>query len=373
MTDKEFANLVAKKIKEKLTVVAQRSKGILPYTTINGKFDDWTEKDLCWWTNGFWGGMMWQLYKATNLELFKEIAVENEEKLDRNFIIYRGLDHDNGFKWLPTAVADYRMTGNEQSKNRGLLAANLLSGRFNPTGNYIRAWNDNGDGANSGWAIIDCMMNLPLLYWASAEINDPRFKHIAEAHANTAMKYFVREDGSVNHIVEFNSQTGEFVKTYGGQGYAEGSTWTRGQAWAVYGFTLSYMHTKDINYLNTAIKTADYFIKHIPENFLIPIDFNQPTDCTWEDSTATAIVSCGLLELKKYVSADLQKKYHDAAMLLITTLFEKRCNWDDSCDNILEKCSSAYHVDEHEFSIIYGDYYFIEAIWKITGDELFIW
>ncbi len=373
MKDNVWAKEIAEKIKIKMEKVASRSYGILPYTTENGRFDDWTEKNVCWWTNGFWGGMMWQLYHATKMPLYKDIAIENEEKLDRNLMIADGLDHDNGFKWLPTSVAHYRLTHNEDSKNRGILAANNLAGRFNLAGSFIRAWNDSGDGNKAGWAIIDCMMNLPLLYWASDEINDPRFAHIANAHANTAMKYFVREDGSVNHIVEFNPSTGEFVKTYGGQGYAEGSTWTRGQSWALYGFTLSYLHTKNANYLETAQKAANYYIAHIPENGLIPVDFCQPADCTLEDSTSAAIAACGLLELEKFVEDELKETYHNAAMKLLHALAEHRFNEDENVDNLLEKCTAAFHDENHEFSIIYGDYYFIEAIFKLTGEELFIW
>lgn len=307
MMDNVWATEISEKIKSKMEKVASRSYGILPYTTENGRFNDLTQKDVCWWTNGFWGGMMWQLYHATKLPLYMEIAIENEEKLDTNLMIARGLDHDNGFKWLPTSVAHYRLTQNEASKNRGILAANNLAGRFNLAGSFIRAWNDSDDTNKAGWVIIDCMMNLPLLYWASDEINDPRFAQIANAHADTAMKYFVREDGSVNHIVEFNPSTGEFVKTYGGQGYAEGSTWSRGQSWAVYGFTLSYLHTKNKNYLETAQKCADYYLSHIPESGLIPVDFNQPADCTLEDSTSAAIAACGLLELEKFVGEELEK------------------------------------------------------------------
>lgn len=361
------------KIEKKMRLIAERSRGKIPYTTVNGVFDDLTNTDIGWWTNGFWGGEMWQLYHATKVSLYREAAEECERKLDADFMQYGYLDHDNGFKWLPTAVANYRLTGNEASRNRGLLAANHLAGRFNPAGRFIRAWNDNGDGSNAGWAIIDCMMNLPLLYWAYRETKDPRFYHIATLHADTVEKYFIREDGSASHIVEFDTMTGEFVQTFGGQGYAVGSSWTRGQAWALYGFTLSYRHTGKESYLRTAKKVADYFLENIPASGLIPVDFCQPKEPAYEDSTAGAIASCGLLELARCVSDEEGDRYRKAALYMLKALFEKRCNWSEACDNILEKCTAAYHDKNHEFSIIYGDYYFIEAIWKLTGKELFIW
>ncbi len=368
-----WAKEVSEKIKKKMVVVSQRSKGKVPYTTVDGKFDDWTEKDICWWTNGFWGGMMWQLYNATKSDIYKELAEDNERKLDRNLMMHQGMDHDSGFKWLTTAIADYKITGNKESYNRGLLAADNLVGRFNLAGKFIRAWNDGGDGCRAGWAIIDCMMNLPLLYWAYEEINDPRYLHVALAHAETAMKYFVRQDGSVNHIVEFDAMTGEFIRTYGGQGCAEGSSWTRGQAWAVYGFVLSYIHTKKEKFLNCAKRIANYFIANIPETGFIPVDFRQPLDCTWEDSTAAAIAACGMIEISKQLEGAEAKMYYNAAVKMLKALESNRCNWSEDTDNIVEKCSAAYHEKEHEFSIIYGDYYFIEAIFKLTGEELFIW
>lgn len=371
--EKEWANSVAHKIFEKVKVTAQRNKGKIPYTTKNGVFDDCSEGSISWWTNGFFAGQLWQLYHAYGYELFREDAEIIEEKLDGSLFDYMGMDHDSGFKWLLTSVANYKQTGNEKSKNRGLMAAANLAGRFNLAGNFIRAWNDGGDGNNAGWAIIDCMMNLPLLYWASEELNDSRFAHIARAHADMAMKIFVRENGSVNHIVQFDTQTGEVVGTLGGQGCAVGSSWTRGQAWAIYGFTLSYIHTKKEAYLQTAKKIAKYFVESMPDSGFVPVDFWQEADCDWEDSTAAAIAACGMLEIEKYAAEEEKQFYHEAAMKLLTTLEKHRCNWSLDTDNIVEKCTAAYHDQNHNFSSIYGDYYFTEAILKLCDKELFMW
>lgn len=369
---------IADKIIRKEEKVAARNKGKIPYTAKDHVFDDRSDKkDICWWTNGFYGGMMWQLFGATGNELFKECAVKLEEQMDAAFLNYNGMDHDAGFRWLPTAVANYRLFAGGEAKNRGLLAAASLAGRFNLNGNFIRAWNDWGDDRDTtGWAIIDCMMNLPLLYWASKELGDPRFKEIAIAHANTAQDYFIREDGSVRHIVGFDPVTGEFDREYGGQGYGEGSSWTRGQTWALYGFTLSFIHTGDRNYLETAMKVADRFCDRIPEDGLIPVDFDQPEEPSYIDSTAAAIASCGLITLAK----ELEKigeagsdRYLEAAEKMLSALDEKDCDYDPEHDELLTRCSASYHDKDHEFPIIYGDYYYIEAIWKLTDKELFIW
>ena len=374
--ERQWAENISEKIKSKMKVVAKRSAHKIPYTTEAGMFDDMAQKDIYWWTNGFWGGMMWQLYNATGEELYRKIAEENEQKLECNLMSYRGMDHDSGFKWLPTAIANYRMTGSEESFNRGRIAAESLAGRFNPVGKFIRAWNDRDEkkiGDNAGWAIIDCMMNLPLLYWAYEQSMDYRYRHIAQLHVETVMNYFVRPDGSVKHIVEFNPVTGEYIKSLGGQGYEEGSSWTRGQAWAIYGFVLSYIHTKEDAYLQCAKRIANYFIANIPESGHIPVDFRQPIDSTLEDSTAAAIAACGMLEIAKFTGEVEGKAYRRAALRMLHKLEEDRCNWSEQTDNILEKCTAAYHDKKHEFSIIYGDYFFIEAIWKLTGQELFIW
>lgn len=368
-----WAEEVSKKIREKVSIVADRNRNKIPYTTVDGLYNDMSFDNICWWTNGFWGGMMWQMYHATNEKKYQENALDSELKLDENLMSFQGMDHDSGFKWLTTAIANYRLSGNQESRNRGLLAANDMAGRFNPIGRFIRAWNDDGTGKLAGWAIIDCMMNLPLLYWAYEETNDPRFMQIATLHADTAEKHFIRGDGSVNHIIEFDPATGELVKTYGGQGYEEGSSWTRGQAWAIYGFVLSYIHTQNIKYLNAAKRVANYFIANIPDKGLIPVDFRQPAECLWEDSTAAAIAACGMLEIAKQVTEHEKHIYWDNALKLLKALEHNSCNWDVKTDNILEKCTAAYHDEKHEFAIIYGDYYFMEAIWKLTGQELFIW
>lgn len=374
LKEQQWVEQILEKLVIKMDQVSQRSADKIPYTTIQGVHDDRSNM-ISWWTNGFWGGMMWQLYVLTGKEFYRSIAEQNEKKLDKNLLDYMGLDHDNGFKWLPTAVANYRITKNLGSKNRGLLAASNLAGRYNVKGKFIRAWNDwpHEKDDRRGWAIIDCMMNLPLLYWASEETCDPRFTQIAVSHAVTVAENFVRENGSVAHIVEFNPESGVKVCSYRGQGYADGSSWTRGQAWGIYGFVLSYLHTKESLFIKTATKIADYFIENIPDNNLIPIDFNQPDSIKWEDSTASAIASCGLIELAKLSEGSLQSKYFNVAFRLLKTLSTQRCNWNVNEDDILMKCSAAYHDDRHEFSIIYGDYFFLEALLKLVGKELFIW
>ena len=205
-----WAEETLKKVREKMAWVSEKNKDIIPYTTDeNGNYDDrsaedkqWNHDDgLNWWTNGFWGGIMWLLYQDTKDEKYAQIARVSEQKMEKCFESYFGLHHDVGFMFLPTAVADYRLTGNEDSRRIAMHAASLLAGRFNPVGRFIRAWNQVPGSDTRGWAIIDCMFNICLLYWASEESGDPRFRQIAMMHADTVMENFIRPDGSVCHIV----------------------------------------------------------------------------------------------------------------------------------------------------------------------------
>lgn len=381
--DREWLLETMEKVIRKMRAVSERSGRKIPYTSVNGVHDDRSGADerfskdlgIYWWTNGFWGGMMWMLYRETGEAKFADIARFSEEKLDYCLQDFYGLHHDVGFMYLPTAVADYRLTGNPDSKRRGIVAANILAARFNPVGKFIRAWNDttkeNGD--RKGWVIIDCMLNIPLLYWASEETKDPRFKHVAMMHADTVMEHFVRADGSLRHIVEFDAETGEMIRDYGGQGFETGSSWARGQTWGMYGFLMSYLHTRRQKYLDTAKKIAHYFMANIPEDGLVPVDFRQPEEPFWYDDTAGAIAACGLLELSKVAGSHEKNLYYRAAIKLLKALTKAHCDFSEDTDSILLKCTGAYHDREHEYPIIYGDFFFMEALFKLKGNDYFMW
>lgn len=377
-----WAKEVEAKIREKMDWVSEKNQDKIPYTTDeNGNYDDrshstekWNIDDgLNWWTNGFWGGMMWLLYQDTKDEKYIKFARNCERKLEQCFDEYYGLHHDVGFMFMPTAVADYRLTGNEESRKTALHAANLLAGRFHPVGKYIRAWNDIPGQDTRGWAIIDCMFNISLLYWAAEETKDPGYKQIAMLHADTVMEHFIREDGSVIHIGEFNPETGAFVKSYGGQGYEEGSSWTRGQGWAVYGFANSYTNTGKMEYLEAAKRVAHYCIANIPENGIIPVDFRQPKEPAWEDSCGACIIAGGLLEIAKHVPELEKEMYIRAAVKILKAITDTRADWSKNSDAIVLNCTGAYHDKRHHFTMTYADYYYIEAIYKLTDTGIFLW
>lgn len=373
--DIKWAEEVWEKLQKKLSVVSERVKDILPGDADeNGKFVD-RGNDIFWWTNGFWAGLLWQMYHATGEESYKTYAEVIEKKLDTALEEFWGLHHDVGFMWSLSAVADYRLTGNEKSKNRGLHAASVLAGRYNPNGHFIRAWNPECDPSldTRGLMIIDCLMNLPLLYWADELTDDHRYDSIAKEHADTALRYILREDGSCNHIVQFDSETGEFVKSLGGQGYGEGSSWSRGQSWAVYGFTLSYLYTKEERYLNAAKQAAHYFIANAALNDYVPLlDFRAPQEPKYIDTTAGVITACGLLELSKHIGELERPLYMESAMRMLKVLVERYCDWNEETDAILGYGSGAYHKDVHH-PIIYGDYFLLEAVLRILGKDTLLW
>ena len=376
---KKWTEETREKILGKMQAVTERNAEKIPYIPHDGIYDNRADRSksfriddgINWWTNGFWAGIQWLLYHETGEDQYLQAARFTEAELDRCFDLFYGLHHDVGFMWKLSAVADYRLTGNSESKKRGLHAAAMLMNRFNPVGGFIRAWNDKDIAlpGNKGWVIIDSMMNLPLLYWASAETGDPRFGQVAKIHADTVQKNFIRENGSWKHIVEFDPYTGAYVNDYGGQGYEKGSSWTRGQGWALYGFILSYLHTTDERYLETALRSAKYILSAIPQDGLIPIDFQQPETPVVYDDIAAALFASALIELAKITS---ENEYTEAAVKLLKALDRGHSDWNPHRDGILTHCSGAYSGNIH-VNMMYGDYYYIEAVLKLCGSDLLLW
>lgn len=362
---------IYEKAEKKLLAECGRLGDQIPYIPENGAYTDMREKNIFWWTNGFWAGMLWQMYQSGGNEVFRKTAEQSELAFDRALEGFEGLHHDVGFQFLHTAVADYRLTGNERSRVRALHAATLLAGRFNPAGNYIRAWNLD----KPGWMIVDCLMNIPLLYWASKEMEDPRFAYIADQHAHTALKYLMREDGSCYHIAVLDPKTGELLEHPAGQGYGENSSWSRGQAWALYGFALAYHHTGNPEYLDAAKKAAHYFISNVSLTGYVSLcDFRAPKEPVYWDTTAAACASCGLLQIAQMVPEHEQALYQKNGEKILEALEEGHCNWNPEEDGILQNGTAAYGrmIDTH-VPIIYGDYFFIEGILRLMGKSFMIW
>lgn len=341
-----------------------------PYASYHGKYN---REQADWWTNGFWPGLLWLVYRETKDERLKEAAALTEARMDLVLNDFFPLHHDVGFMWSLSSVAQFKLLGHEDSRRRAMTAASHLAGRFNPAGQFIRAWNQP---ERVGWAIIDCMMNLPLLYWASVETKDPRFRHIAKLHADTTLREFLRPDGSTHHIVCFDPETGERQEALGGQGYDPDSAWSRGTAWAIYGMALSARYTGDRRYIDAAKRSAHFFLANLPDDGLPPWDFRAP----WEegmamDSTASACAASGLLELSLLVPSSESRMYLDAAEKLIRKLDERYTVWNDPHEEaiLLFGTANSPRKTHVNVPIIYGDYFFAEAICKLRGIKDTFW
>ncbi len=387
--NRAWAEETFKKIDKKLSAVTLRSRDKLPDgCTPDGIHVNRFPAQKTWWTNGFWGGLNWLMYNYTKNEEYLKTAKRSEELLEfaatEN---YGSLHHDVGFMWHLTTGVDARLTGDEKAKNRNLYMAASLASRFvmadNVPGGFIRAWNGKWEASsNYNWSIVDCLMNIPLLYWASEEIGDDRFKRIAMAHADMALRDHLRPDGSVNHIVEHDRTTGESVKTYGGQGIGVGSSWSRGCAWALYGFVLSYLHTKEVRYLDGAKAVSNYFIANCCDDWLPRVDFRAPQEPVLYDSTAGACAACGLIELSKVLPENEGGMYLNAAVNILRAMGEKFADFDPANDHLLDYGTVRYPASYDEegmkkagvhISIIYGDFFYTEAILKLLGSEFNPW
>lgn len=369
-------------VDKKLSAVAVRSRDKL----VDGVGPDGkTHKSVApaAWTSGFFGGMNVLMYEHTKNEEYLKTAKRSEELLDEALADFERLYHDVGFMWHILSGALYRITGDEGSKRRNLFAASSLFSRYVLSGRFIRAWNTFVD-LNSpiaNWSIIDCMMNLPILYWASDVIGDDRFKQIAVAHANMTLEQHIRPDGLVNHIVEHSRETGEVVAIHAGQGLASDSSWSRGQAWAIYGFVISYLHTGDVRYLDVSKKVANYFIANVCDDWIPRVDFRAPEDPEYFDTTAGMCAACGLLELAKALPENEGGMYANAAVNILRATAEKFGDFDPEHDVMISHGTVRYPIPGTyteaqagvHIPIIYGEYYFVEALLKLRGSEFMPW
>lgn len=350
------------KVDRMITQIGDKSPHVAPAAT--GVYDDMRHD---WWTSGFWPGILWIVHEMTGKEHYKQAAWVWDEKLEQKSIQANNFHHDVGFQYSPTAVIKYKLTGDEDGKRRGLLAANFLAGRFNIAGNFLRAWNQE----KIGWSIVDSSMNLSILFWAAEEISDPRFSHIAKAHADTVVNHFIREDGSVNHIVSFDPLTGEYIESLGGQGAAPDSAWSRGAAWALHGMANTYRYTGDTKYLRASQRVAHYFLSMLPEDYVAHWDFRAAESLDGEprDTSAASCAASGLLELADALPGAEGRPYRDAAERILLSLTQNYGTWDRPEHEaiLLEGTGNKPANQNVNVSLIYGDYYYVEAIAKLLG------
>ncbi len=368
MLKDHFDVTIIGKLEKKVDRMMEQLQGKCPHAVSGQTYDS---TDLHWWTSGFWPGMLWIMHEVTGKASYREAAWSWDEVLEQCFMEENTFHHDVGFQFLPTAVIKHRLTGDKDARRRGLFAANFLAGRFNLAGGYIRAWNDWGAQVNnSGWAIIDCSMNLSILFWAAEQMNDPRFTHIARAHADTVIRQFIRDDGSVNHIVCFDPRTGQFQEVRAGQGFAADSAWSRGAAWALYRMANTYRYTGETRYLEAAERVAGFFTSSLEED-CVPLWDLRVTPRAGEprDTSAAAIAASGLLELAKLSDSDKSASYRESAEHIVSSLTDAYAEWEDESYEGILKAGTGHRPAGKavDTSLIYGDYFYLEAIAKLSG------
>jgi len=322
------------------------------------------------WTSGFWPGILWYDYENTRDEKIKQHAVHYTgllEPLSRKKIG----DHDLGFQIMSSYGNAYRLTKEEKYKEVMLRAADTLATLYNPVVGTILSWP--GMRKKMDWphnTIIDNMMNLELLIWASKNGGSKKLYDIATRHADVTMKYHFRPDGSAYHVAVYDTISGNFIKGVTHQGYADETMWARGQAWGIYGFTFMYRETQNKDYLRFAEKITDVYLKRLPEDYIPYWDFDAPgIPDEPRDASAAAIVASALLELSQ-VEDNKQKseEYKNAAIRMLEELSTARYQ---SCNS---KPSFLLHSTGHwpqrrevDASIIYADYYYIEALTRLKN------
>lgn len=401
---KEYPVISEGEIKEALAFCVKQISTILPEFTHefqkayseNGFYKPTGNRD---WTTGFWTGEIWLAYEfvkenpdvvadlriGTPGSVLEKLALAGEVQID-SFLdrIDKKIEvdhHDMGFLYSPSCVAGYKLTGSKEGREAAIKAADQLITRYHPVGEFLQAWGPMNAPENYR-LIIDCLVNLPLLYWASDETGNAKYREIAEKHIHTAVSNVIREDYSTWHTYFFNMETGAPDHGATCQGYRDGSAWARGQAWGVYGLATAYRYTKREEYIDLFRHVTDYFLDHLPED-LVPfwdLEFNDGDDQP-RDSSSASIAACGMLEMSKYLEPEEAEKYIEIAKKLMKSLYDSYAVKDRRQSNGLVLHStysnhSPYNTCNHygvDECNAWGDYFYMEALTRLEKDWKQYW
>ncbi|TRX62229.1 glucuronyl hydrolase [Fulvivirga sp. M361] len=325
-----------------------------------------------WWTSGFFPGSLWYLYEYSGDEHIKQMALVRTATLEKEQ--YNTLDHDIGFKMLCSYGNRIRITGDSSTTPILIQSAESLISRFRETTGVIRSWE--GFQEYNYPVIIDNMMNLELLFWASRVSGDPKYNKVAVSHADVTLAHHFRSDNSSYHVLAYDSLTGEVLAKKTAQGAADGSAWARGQAWGLYGFVMTYRESGDDKYLRQAERIANFILGHpnLPEDHIPYWDFNaSDIPKALRDASAAAITASALIELSFYVKDELKNKYLKAAETIIRSLSgENYLAQKGGNGNFILRHSVGHRPAKSEVDVplSYADYYFIEALIRFKRMKL---
>ena len=322
------------------------------------------------WVSGFVPGTLWYLYEYSNDPKMLDYAKNYTARLEKEK--YNRRTHDLGFMLYCSFGNGYRLTGDTAYRSIMLTGAESLSSRFNPVVGCIRSW----DSLRDKWqypVIIDNMMNLEFLFWASRASGDPKYSDISISHADVTVRDHFRDDYSSYHVVSYDPETGEVEKKNTHQGYADETAWARGQAWGLYGFVAMYRETKDAKYLELAKNIAAFLLHHpnLPADKVPYWDFNAPDiPNALRDASAAAIMASALIEMSGYVDAALAKEYMDVAETQIRTLSSPEYFAETGTNgNFILKHGVGHMPNNYEVDapLTYADYYYIEALLRYAS------
>jgi unsaturated chondroitin disaccharide hydrolase len=327
-----------------------------------------------WWTSGFFPGSLWYLYEYSGDPLVKELALGRTASLEQEQ--YNDRDHDIGFKMFCSYGNALRLT--EDSTNIPVLlnAAASLIKRFDPRVGCIRSWGDRFNTTDPFLVIIDNMMNLELLFWATKQTGDSTFFSIAVTHADTTLKNHYRPDGSSYHVVEYDPQSGAVLKRRTAQGFADESAWARGQAWGLYGYVMAYRETGYQRYLNQAKKIANFLLHHpnMPSDGVPYWDFDAPDiPHALRDASAAAIMASALIELSALDEGGTESPYFKNAEKILVTLSQNRYRSVPGENHNFLLMHGVGHIPEKsevDVPLSYADYYYIEALMRYRKTKL---
>ncbi|MBN1431102.1 MAG: glycoside hydrolase family 88 protein [Anaerolineae bacterium] len=335
------------------------------------RVDDYPEGSNVGWTTGFWPGMLWLAYELTGSPEYRQAGLTHVERFRQRLADGVNIDHhDMGFLYTLTCVAPWRLIGDTTARSTALQAAEQLMTRYLEVPGILQAWGNIDDVRQRGRVIVDTLMNLPLLYWASLESSDARYHQAAYRNACRLRDHLVRPDASTYHTFYFDPVTGTPLYGRTEQGAADESCWARGQAWAIYGFALSYAYTCDVTFRDTACRVADYFLDHLPGDGVAYWDLIY-TDSSGEerDSSAAAIAVCGLLELSgRLPDRTLSMHYSAEARRIFDSLYQHYSTAGLPTSNAL-LLQGVYNkpggagVDEGN---LWGDYFYLEALARLA-------
>lgn len=318
------------------------------------------------WCSGFWPGILWLNFEDTHNELVREEAERFTSSLEY-LSQSPAFDHDLGFLVFCSYGNGYRLTHNPKFKQVILDTADTLATLYNPNVGTLLSWPRNVEMLGGHNTIMDNMINLEMLFWAAKNGGDHRLYDIAVSHADKTMKCHFRPDNTCYHVAVYDAETGDFIKGMTHQGYADNSLWARGQAWAIYGYTMVYRETREQRFLDFAKKVTDVYLERLPEDYVPYWDFDDPKipDAP-RDASAAAVVASALVELSGYVAPADSKRYKDAARKMLTSLsseaYQSRSGRCSFLDHSVGHMPAGSEIDA---SIIYADYYYLEALLRL--------